>query len=188
MWLQSCFRLLPLRFYFLVIYRDIFLLQQMGNKARVSQQALKMRHAGHDLRSTQSACIKQENLTKPRSESSLSMTKGEKLQVTKHSSHEATTKDHSLIFQRESTNRYPHSENPNALKKNKQKPQTPRVSAEDLSSFVCLTREQLQQILMTVKEGTRSTSETQNEKQEEVGKVLIAERGSSMGTEQNVKA
>lgn len=162
----------------------------MGNKARASKQALKVRHAGHDLRSTQNACIKQENL-KPRSESSLSMTKGEKLQVTKHSSHEAATKDHSLIFQRESTNRYPDSENPNVVKKNKQKPQNPRASAEDLSGSVCLTQEQLQQILVTVKEGTRrnrSISETQNEKQEEAGKILMVERVSFLGTEQSVKA
>ncbi|NXV40966.1 CCD66 protein, partial [Uria aalge] len=140
---------------------------QMGNKARAPKQALRIRHTGHVLSSTQNACIKQENLTKPRSESSLSMTKGEKLQVTKHSSHEATAKDHSLILQRDSTNRYPDSENPNVVKKSKQKPQTPRVSAEDLS-LVCLTQEQLQQILMTVKEGTRSISESHNESQEEM--------------------
>ncbi|KAF1467202.1 Coiled-coil domain-containing protein 66, partial [Pygoscelis antarcticus] len=140
---------------------------QMGNKARAPKQALRIRHTGHVLRSTQNACIKQENLTKPRSESSLSMTKGEKLQVTKHSSREATTKDHSLIFQRDSTNRYPDSENPN-VKKSKQKPQNACVSAEDLRSLVCLTQEQLQQILMTVKEGTRSISETRKEKQEEM--------------------
>lgn len=143
----------------------------MGNKARAPKQALRIRHTGHVLRSTQNACIKQENL-KPRSESSLSMTKGEKLQVTKHSSHEATTKDHSLIFQRDSINGYPDSENPNVVKKSKQKPQNPRVSAEDLRSLACLTQEQLQQILMTVKEGTRSISETHNEKQEEMGKIL----------------
>ncbi|KAM9533419.1 coiled-coil domain-containing protein 66 [Guaruba guarouba] len=141
---------------------------KMGNKGRASKQALRMRHAAHVLRSTQDACIKQENLTKPRSESKLSMTKGEKLQVTKHSSDEATTKDHSLIFQRCSINRYPDSENPNVLKKRKQKPQNPCVSTEDLSSLVCLTQEQLQQILMTVKEGTGSISETKNEKQEEI--------------------
>ncbi|NWZ46510.1 CCD66 protein, partial [Haliaeetus albicilla] len=139
---------------------------QMGNKARAPKQALRIKHTGHVPRSTQNACIKQENLTKPRSESSLSMTKGEKLQVTKYSSHEATTKDHSLIFQRDSTDRYPDSENPNVVKKSKQKPQNPSVSAEDLS-LVCLTQEQLQKILMTVKEGTRSISETQKEKQEE---------------------
>ncbi|KAM9654430.1 coiled-coil domain-containing protein 66 isoform 6-T9 [Morphnus guianensis] len=139
---------------------------KMGNKARAPKQALRIKHTGHVPRSTQNACIKQENLTKPRSESSLSMTKGEKLQVTKHSSHEATTKDHSLIFQRDSTDRYPDSENPNVAKKSKQKPQNPSVSAEDLS-LVCLTQEQLQKILMTVKEGTRSISETHKEKQEE---------------------
>ncbi|XP_074458522.1 coiled-coil domain-containing protein 66 isoform X4 [Larus michahellis] len=141
---------------------------KMGNKARAPKQALRIRHTGHVLRSTQNACIKQENLTKPRSESSLSMTKGEKLQVTKHSSHEAAAKDHSLIFQRDSTNRYPDSENPNVIKKSKQKPQNPHVSAEDLRSLVCLTQEQLQQILMTVKEGTRSISESHNESQEEM--------------------
>ncbi|XP_035750599.1 coiled-coil domain-containing protein 66 isoform X4 [Egretta garzetta] len=141
---------------------------KMGNKARAPKQALRIRHTGHVVRSTQTACIKQENLTKPRSESSLSMTKGEKLQVTKHSSREAITKDHSSIFQRDSTNRYSHSENPNVVKKSKQKPQTPCVSAEDLRNLVCLTQEQLQQILMTVKEGTRSISQIHNEKQEEV--------------------
>ncbi|NXQ83285.1 CCD66 protein, partial [Nyctibius grandis] len=137
----------------------------MGNKARAPKHALRIRHTGHVPRSTQNACIKQENLTKPRSESSLSMTKGEKLQVTKHSSHEDATKDHSLIFQRDSTNRYPDSENPNV---SKQKPQNPCVSAEGPRSSACLTQEQLQQILMTVKEGTRSTSETHNEEQEEM--------------------
>ncbi|NXX42738.1 CCD66 protein, partial [Tricholaema leucomelas] len=138
---------------------------KMGNKARAPKQALRMKYAGHVLRSAQNTFIKQENL-KPRSESSLSITKGEKLQVTKYSSHEATTKDHSLIFQRHSTERYPDSEYPN-IKKSKQKPQNSRASAEDLGSFVSLTQEQLQQILMTLKEGTKSISKTQ-EKQEEI--------------------
>ncbi|XP_074405977.1 coiled-coil domain-containing protein 66 isoform X1 [Zonotrichia albicollis] len=139
----------------------------MGNKARAPKQALRIKHTGLILRPTQNACIKQENLTKPRSESSLSMTKGEKLQVNKHSSHEATTKSYSLIFQRDKTNRYPDSEDPSTVKKTKHKPQAPHVSAEDLKSLVCLTQAQLQQILMIVKEG-RSISETHNEKQEEM--------------------
>ncbi|NWY17321.1 CCD66 protein, partial [Aphelocoma coerulescens] len=152
---------------------------QMGNKARAPKQTLRIKHTGLILRPTQNACIKQENLTKPRSESSLSMTKGEKLQVNKRSSHEATTKDHSLIFQRDKTNRYPDSEDPNIVKKTKQKPQTPCVSAEDFKSLVCLTQEQLQQILMIVKEG-RSISETHNEKQEEMA--------SNEASEENVTA
>ncbi|NXI46949.1 CCD66 protein, partial [Galbula dea] len=141
---------------------------KMDNKARAPKQALRTRHTGHVLRSTQNACIKQEIFTKPRSESSLSMTKGEKLQVTEHFSREATTKDHSLIFQRGNTNRYPDSEDPSVVKKSKQKPQSTHLSAEDLRSFACLTQEQLQQILMTVKERSRSISRTQNEKQEEM--------------------
>ncbi|NWT66321.1 CCD66 protein, partial [Prunella himalayana] len=140
---------------------------QMGNKARAPKQALRIKHTGLVLRPTQNACIKQENLTKPRSESSLSMTKGEKLQVSKHSSHEATTKGYSLIFQRDKTSRCPDSEDPSIVKKTKHKPQVPHVSAEDLKSLVCLTQAQLQQILMIVKEG-RSISETHNEKQEEM--------------------
>ncbi|NWU76410.1 CCD66 protein, partial [Onychorhynchus coronatus] len=141
---------------------------QMGNKARAPKQALRARHTGRVPRSTHNACIKQENVAKPRSESSLSMTKGEKPQVAKHSSHEATTKGHSLIFQRDGTSRYPDSEDPNIVKKAKPKPQTPSVSGEDLTSLVCLTQEQLHQILMIVKEGSRSISETHNEKHEEV--------------------
>ncbi|XP_058700554.1 coiled-coil domain-containing protein 66 isoform X5 [Poecile atricapillus] len=140
---------------------------KMGNKARAPKQALRIKHTGLILKPTQNACIKQENLRKPRSESSLSMTKAEKLQVDKHSSHEATSKGYSLIFQRDKTNRYPDSEDPSIVKKTKHKPQAPHVSAEDLKSLVCLTQAQLQQILMIVKEG-RSISETHNEKQEEV--------------------
>ncbi|XP_071295849.1 coiled-coil domain-containing protein 66 isoform X1 [Agelaius tricolor] len=140
---------------------------KMGNKARAPKQALRIKHTGLILRPTQNACIQQENLTKPRSESSLSMTKGEKLQVNKHSSHEATTKSYSSIFQRDKTNRYPDSEDPSIVKKTKHKPHAPHVSAEDLKSLVCLTQAQLQQILMIVKEG-RSISETNNEKHEEM--------------------
>ncbi|NXY08345.1 CCD66 protein, partial [Pteruthius melanotis] len=154
---------------------------KMGNKARAPKQALRIKHAGP----TQNACIKQQNLTKPRSESSLSMTKGEKLQVNKHSSHEATTKGHSLIFQRDKTNRYPDSEDPNIVRKTKQKLQTPHVSAEDLKSLVCLTQEQLQQILMIVKDG-RSIPEAHNEKQEEMGKIQTSAYICFMETEQKV--
>ncbi|KFP42905.1 Coiled-coil domain-containing protein 66, partial [Chlamydotis macqueenii] len=161
---------------------------KMANKARAPKQALRIRHTGHSLRSTQNACIKQENLTKPRSESSLSMTKAEKLHVPKHSSHEAATKDHSLIFQRDNTNRYPDSENLNVVKNSKQKPQTPCVSAEDLRSLVCLTQEQLQQILMTVKEGTRSISETQNEKQDEMDIYLYSITATNQASEENIIA
>ncbi|XP_067159870.1 coiled-coil domain-containing protein 66 isoform X5 [Apteryx mantelli] len=143
---------------------------KMGNKARVPKHALRIRHTGHVSRSTQNAFIKHESLTNPRSESSLSMTKREKLQITaNNSSHEAPTKDHSLIFQRENTSRKFDSENFNVVKKGKQKPQNPHTSAEDLRrSLVCLTQEQLEQILTTVKEGTRSLSEIHNEKQEEM--------------------
>ncbi|KFV62575.1 Coiled-coil domain-containing protein 66, partial [Dryobates pubescens] len=160
---------------------------KMGNKTRAPKQTLRMRYAGHVLRSAQNACIKQENL-KPRSESSLSMTKGEKLQDTKHSSHEATTKDHSLIFQRYSTDRYPDSEYPNVVKKSKQKSQNSRVSAEDLGRFVCLTQEQLQQILMTLKEGTRSISETPKQKQEEIDIYLYSTTAANEASEENITA
>uniref|UniRef100_A0A803W953 Coiled-coil domain containing 66 n=2 Tax=Ficedula albicollis TaxID=59894 RepID=A0A803W953_FICAL len=139
---------------------------KMGNKARAPKQALRMKHTGLILRPTPNASIKQESLTKPRSESSLSMTKGEKLQVNKHSSHEAMTKGYSLIFQRDKTNRDPDSEDPSIVKKTKHKPQAPHLPAEDLKSLVCLTQAQLQQILKIVKEG-KNISET-HEKQVEM--------------------
>ncbi|NWX85466.1 CCD66 protein, partial [Nothoprocta ornata] len=141
---------------------------QMGNKSRVANHALRIGHTEHVPRSTQNALLKHESLTKPRSSSSLSMTRGEKLIVTaNNSSHEAPTKDNSLIFQRDSTSRMLDSENLN-VKKSKQKPQNAHTSAEDQrKSLVCLTQEQLEQILMSVKEGTRSLSEVHNEKQEE---------------------
>ncbi|XP_066182836.1 coiled-coil domain-containing protein 66 [Sylvia atricapilla] len=152
---------------------------KMGNKARAPKQALRKMHTGLIWRPTQNACIKQENLTKPRSESSLSVTKGEKLQVNKHSSHEATAKGYPLVFQRDKTNRYPDSEDHSIVKKNKHIPQAPHVSAEDFKSLVCLTQAQLQQILMMVKEG-RSLSETPSEKQEEMA--------TSEASEENVVA
>ncbi|XP_015730510.1 coiled-coil domain-containing protein 66 [Coturnix japonica] len=141
---------------------------KMGNKGRVPKQTLRIRHTGHMLRSTQNTCINQENLTKPRSGSSLSVSKGERADGTKPSSREATTKDHSLIFQRDTANRKPDSENLN-IKESKHQPQNTHVSAEDLRSLVCLTQEQLQQILMIVKGGTEQISETPCEKQEEMG-------------------
>ncbi|XP_025891199.1 coiled-coil domain-containing protein 66 isoform X2 [Nothoprocta perdicaria] len=139
---------------------------KMGNKSRVANHALRIGHTEHVPRSTQNTLLKHESLTKPRSSSSLSMTRGEKLMVTaNNSSQEAPTKDNSLIFQRGSTSRMLDSENLN-VKKSKQKPQN--ASAEDQrTSLVCLTQEQLEQILMSVKEGTRSLSEVHNEKQEE---------------------
>ncbi|POI29815.1 hypothetical protein CIB84_006434, partial [Bambusicola thoracicus] len=148
---------------------------KMGNKARAPKQTLRIRHTGHMLRSTQNACINQENLAKPRSGSSLSVSKGERVQVTKPSSHEATTEDHTLIFQRDITNRKPDSENLN-VKENKHDPQNTHISAEDLRSLVCLTQEQLQQILMIVKGGTRHISETPNEKQEEMDEQVALKK------------
>ncbi|NWI18829.1 CCD66 protein, partial [Crypturellus soui] len=144
---------------------------QMGNKARVTKHALRMRHTEHDPRSTQNALILHESLTKPRSTSSLSMTRGEKLLITaNNSSHGAPTRHNSLIFQRDNTKRMLDSENLNVVKKSKQKTQNAHTSAEDLrKSLVCLTQEQLEQILMTVGgTGSRSLSEVHNEKQEEM--------------------
>lgn len=164
----------------------------MGNKARVSKQTLRIRHTGHMLRSTQNACINQENLAKSRSGSSLSMSKGERVQVTKPSSLEATTKDHSLIFQRDTTNRKPNSENL-SVQESKHEHQNTHISAEDLRSLVCLTQEQLQQILMIVKGETRHISENPSEKQEETGKLQSSEvfiqltDASFMETKQNVR-
>ncbi|XP_019360546.1 PREDICTED: coiled-coil domain-containing protein 66 [Gavialis gangeticus] len=145
---------------------------KMGNKVKLPKHALKIKQAGHFLKSTQNTCAKHEHFSvKPRSESRLSTMKGENTHVTLLStqdSKEISTRKHTLLVPKDNTNGKSNLQNPKiAVKRPKQKIQKPRVSAEDLrNSLVCLTQEQLEQILMTVKEGAKTVSQVQDEKQE----------------------
>ncbi|XP_030424539.1 coiled-coil domain-containing protein 66 isoform X1 [Gopherus evgoodei] len=148
---------------------------KMGNKAKVLKHPLGTKQSGHVLKSTQNSCVKHEHiLAKPRSGSRWSAIKGEKNCVTlsssKDSSKESLNKNHALIIQKDNTTGMSDLKNPNkiAVKKPKQKFQKPHISGEDLkNNLVCLTQEQLEQILMTVKQGTKIESQAQEEKQEE---------------------
>ncbi|XP_059571452.1 coiled-coil domain-containing protein 66 isoform X3 [Alligator mississippiensis] len=145
---------------------------KMGNKVKLPKHALKIKQAGHVLKSTQNTCAKHEHFSvKPRSESRLSTIKGENTHVTLLStqdSKEISTRKHTLIVPKDNTNGKSNLHNPKiAVKRPKQKIQKPHISAEDLrNSLVCLTQEQLEQILMTVKEGAKTVSQVQDEKQE----------------------
>ncbi|XP_037696407.1 coiled-coil domain-containing protein 66-like [Choloepus didactylus] len=55
----------------------------------------------------------------------------------------------------------------------KQKPHRNITGANTKSSLVCLTQDQLQQILMTVNQGNRSISLTENGKEEETGQYNL---------------
>ncbi|XP_074861704.1 coiled-coil domain-containing protein 66 [Carettochelys insculpta] len=147
---------------------------KMDNKAKILKHPLRAKHPGHVLKSTQNSCVKHEHiLAKPRSGSRWSSIKDEKNCVilsSKDSSKESLHKKHSLIIQKDNATGKPDIQNPNkiAVKKPKQKSQKSCVSADDLrNSLVCLTQEQLEQILMTVKQGTKFESQTKEEKQEE---------------------
>uniref|UniRef100_A0A452HBF9 Coiled-coil domain containing 66 n=1 Tax=Gopherus agassizii TaxID=38772 RepID=A0A452HBF9_9SAUR len=139
----------------------------MGNKAKVLKHPLGTKQSGHVLKSTQNSCVKHEHiLAKPRSGSRWSAIKGEKNCVTlsssKDSSKESLNKNHALIIQKDNTTGMSDLKNPNkiAVKKPKQKFQKPHISGEDLrNNLVCLTQEQLEQILMTVKQGTKIESQ-----------------------------
>ncbi|XP_048715209.1 coiled-coil domain-containing protein 66 isoform X6 [Caretta caretta] len=149
--------------------------KQMGNKTKILKHPLRTTQSGHVLKSTQNSCVKHEHiLAKDRSGSRWSAIKGEKTCVTlsssKDSSKESLNKNHALIIQKDNTAGMPDLQNPNkiAVKKPKQKSQKPHISGEDLrNSLVCLTQEQLEQILITVKQGTKIESQAQEEKQEE---------------------
>uniref|UniRef100_A0A8C8RMP5 Coiled-coil domain containing 66 n=1 Tax=Pelusios castaneus TaxID=367368 RepID=A0A8C8RMP5_9SAUR len=151
---------------------------KLDNKAKILKHSVKTKQSGDVLKSTQNTCVKHEHiLAKSRSGSSWSAIKGEKthatLLSTKDSSKESLNKDHALIIQKDNTTGMPYLQKPNKIAvKFKQKSQKPHISTEDLrNSLVCLTQEQLQQILMTVKQGTKTESWTQEEKQEETSQI-----------------
>ncbi|XP_075795008.1 coiled-coil domain-containing protein 66 isoform X6 [Pelodiscus sinensis] len=157
---------------------------KMGNKAKILKYPLRTKQSGHILQSTQSSCVKREHiLSKPRSESRWSAIKDEKncmILSSKDSSKESLNKNHAFIIQKDNTTGKPDlqviqkdntAEKPSLQNPNKiavKKPKEKSSLAEDLrNSLVCLTQEQLEQILMTVKQGTKIECQAQEEKQEE---------------------
>lgn len=153
----------------------------MGNKTKTGKCPFRTKQTGYILKSTQNTCIRNEKLLqKKRICSETSLVKGEKnsmaFSLTKDLCKEYADKD-CLHIQKEispATSNIQKTRNTiNTSVVAKQKPCKKHITGENMkSSFVCLTQDQLQQILMTVNQGNRSILLTENGKEEEISKTL----------------
>ncbi|XP_062977367.1 coiled-coil domain-containing protein 66 [Elgaria multicarinata webbii] len=142
-------------------------------KNKFLKHTLRAKQNGHILKSVQTSCEKNESLTKHKTGSRLSVTKGGKNSetsiFTKDSPKEPCNKDHAFIVQKDSGTGKPDNtriSDKKPLASNKKLKKHP-VSVEDLrDNLVCLTQQQLEQILMAVKEGTKGVPQLQDEKKE----------------------
>ncbi|XP_063662939.1 coiled-coil domain-containing protein 66 isoform X27 [Pan troglodytes] len=145
----------------------------MGNKAKIAKCPLRTK-TGHILKSTQDTCIGSEKLLQKKPVGSeTSQAKGEKngmtFSSTKDLCKQCIDKD-CLHIQKEISPATPNMQKTrntiNTSLVGKQKPHKKHITAENMkSSLVCLTQDQLQQILMTVNQGNRSLSLTENGKE-----------------------
>ncbi|NP_001125528.1 coiled-coil domain-containing protein 66 [Pongo abelii] len=146
---------------------------KMGNKAKIAKCPLRTK-TGHILKSTQDTCIGSEKLLQKKTVGSeTSQAKGEKngmtFSSTKDLCKQCIDKD-CLHIQKEISPATPNMQKTrntvNTSLVGKQKPHKKHITAENMkSNLVCLTQEQLQQILMTVNQGNRSLSLTENGKE-----------------------
>ncbi|EHH16285.1 hypothetical protein EGK_11548 [Macaca mulatta] len=146
---------------------------KMGNKTKIAKCPLRTK-TGHILKSTQDTCIGSEKLLQKKTVGSeTSQAKGEKNGMTfssiKDLCKQCVDKD-CLHIQKEIPPATPNIQKTrntvNTSLVAKQKPHKKHITAENMkSSLVCLTQDQLQQILMTVNQGNRSLSLTENGKE-----------------------
>ncbi|XP_058298488.1 coiled-coil domain-containing protein 66-like isoform X3 [Hylobates moloch] len=145
----------------------------MGNKAKIAKCPLRTK-TGHILKSTQDTCIGSEKLLQKKTVGSeTSQAKGEKngmtFSSTKDLCKQCIDKD-CLHIQKEISPATPNMQKTrntvNTSLVGKQKLHKKHITAENMkSSLVCLTQDQLQQILMTVNQGNGSLSLTENGKE-----------------------
>uniref|UniRef100_A0A9L0RIU0 Coiled-coil domain containing 66 n=1 Tax=Equus caballus TaxID=9796 RepID=A0A9L0RIU0_HORSE len=148
----------------------------MGNKTKIAKCPLRTKQTGYVLRSTQNTCVRSEKLLqKKRIGSETSLAEGEKNSMTfsptKDLCKQYADKD-CLHIQKEISPATPNiQKSRNTINTSlvaKEKPCKKHITAENMKSgLVCLTQDQLQQILMTVNQGNRSISLTENGKEEE---------------------
>ncbi|XP_036875198.2 coiled-coil domain-containing protein 66 isoform X3 [Manis javanica] len=144
---------------------------KMGNKTKIAKCPLRIKQTGYILKSTQNTCIRSEKLLeKKRIGSETSLAKGEKNSMAFSPSKDLCKQcadSECLYIQKEISPAIPNIQKTrNTVSTSvvaKQKPCRKHITAEDTkSSLVCLTQEQLQQILMTLNQGNRSISLTEN--------------------------
>ncbi|XP_032505261.1 coiled-coil domain-containing protein 66 isoform X1 [Phocoena sinus] len=155
--------------------------KQMGNKTKIAKCPLRNKQTGYILKS-QNTCVRSEKLSqKKRIGSETSLAKSEKNSMTfsptKDLCKQYADKDH-LHIQKEISPATPDIQKTrnsiNAFVVAKQKPCKKHITAENVkSSLVCLTQGQLQQILMTVNQGNKSVSLTENGKKEETSQYSL---------------
>ncbi|XP_043299512.1 coiled-coil domain-containing protein 66 isoform X6 [Cervus canadensis] len=151
---------------------------KMGNKTKIAKYPLRTK-TGYILKS-QNTCVRSEKfLQKKRIGSEISLVKGEKNSMTfsptkdlckqfadKDSLH--TEKD--ISFPPSNIQKTRNTTNTFVVAK--QKPCRKHITAENRKSgLVCLTEDQLRRILMTVNQGSKSLTLTENEKQEETKRM-----------------
>lgn len=161
------------------IMGKLLLFKQVFNKNRPLKHTLKTKQNGHVLKSVQTSCEKNECITKHKPGTRLLETKigknHENSISTKDSSKEFCNKDHAFITEKDNTTAK--SDNTGIsvkkpLTSNKKFKKHP-VSEDLRDNLVCLTQEQLEQILKAVKEGTKTVSQLPVEKKKETSKMFI---------------
>ncbi|XP_020743114.2 coiled-coil domain-containing protein 66 isoform X2 [Odocoileus virginianus] len=159
---------------------SLYYLHMMGNKTKIAKYPLRTK-TGYILKS-QNTCVRSEKfLQKKRIGSETSLVKGEKNSMTfsptKDLCKQYADKD-SLHTEKEISFSPPNIQKTrntmNTFVVAKQKPCRKHIIAENRkSSLVCLTEDQLQRILMTVNQGSKSLTLTENEKQEETSQYSL---------------
>lgn len=153
----------------------------MGSKNKIAKCPIRTKQTGYILKSTQNTCIRSGKLLqKKRMGSETSLAKGEKSSMifspTKDLCKQYVDKD-CLYVQKEISPATPTIQKTrntiNTSVVAKQKHCKKHITAENTKSgLVCLTQDQLQQILMTVNQGNKSISAIENGK-EETSKVFL---------------
>lgn len=144
----------------------------MCNKNRILKHTARTKQNGQILKSVQASCEKNECLTKYNTGSRLSVTKGSRTSESSICAKDLTKEPCNRDYTATKTDNIRISVK-KPLMANKKFKKHP-VSVEDLrDNLICLTQQQLEQILKAVKEGTRGVSHVQDEKKEETGKIII---------------
>ncbi|XP_027622865.1 coiled-coil domain-containing protein 66 isoform X2 [Tupaia chinensis] len=154
----------------------------MGNKIKVAKYPLRTKQSGHNLKSTQDTCCGSEKLLqKKKGDSETSQAKSEKNRMTfsptKDLCKQCVDKD-CLHIQNELSPGTPNVQKTRSPMTTslvgKQKSHNKHITTENMkSNLVCLTQDQLQQILMTINQGSKSVFSMETGKEEETSQYNL---------------